>query len=204
MNKAELYYEPIRHPWTADEMRAAVGCIRAMIADEAKGRDPHRKERLEALATELGRERTTVRMRLGNIVHVLTQAGLPVPAGLPDLKCVGRRTAAVILDAWDALEAEGRRPWTDAELAEAVTVYRRIIAREKELGRSLLPSEACDAVSEAASLLKRRWSEARRVLAAVAACAQNACGQVPSFFQEEAVASLGKTERNALELMLKD
>ncbi len=87
---------------------------------------------------------------------------------------VGRRTASAILDAWHELEAESvagqapaRRPWTEAELGEALAACRRMGAMEARIGRSLSLDEAGDAVCETAARIGRRWSETRRVMGAV-------------------------------------
>ncbi len=90
---------------------------------------------------------------------------------------MGTRIAATILDCWHELDAEGdlaatgqaqgRRPWNETELAEAVAAVRRMGEQEARLGRSLSPDEAGDAVCELAAWLGRRWSETRRIVCAV-------------------------------------
>jgi hypothetical protein len=173
--KYKPYEEPApRRSWTREEIRSAVRLVRDMLADEREGRDPHRPARIAALATDLGRQPQAVRMRLNNIVHVLTNADLPAPDCLPALTGVGRRTASAILDAWHELEAESvagqapaRRPWTEAELGEALAACRRMGAMEARIGRSFSLDEAGDAVCETAARIGRRWSETRRVMGAV-------------------------------------
>ena len=204
--KFKPYVEPVRRSWTRAELEATVRAVRAMAAAEAAGRDPRRLERQRALAAELGRDPKTVRPRLANVVHVLAQASLPVPTCLRPLGGVGTRTTATILDVWHSLDAEedlaasgqtsARRPWTAAELSEALDVCRRMAALEATLGRPLDEDEAGDAVSEAACQLGRRWSEARRVMAAVAGLED---GPGPRCLQDVDPAVLEDAEATALE-----
>ncbi len=207
MRRIEPYVEPVRRPWTRDELQSAVAAIRAMATDEVAGRDPRRLERIKALAAELGRQPQAVRMRLSNAVHVLHEAGLPVPACIPPLPGVGRRIATSILDAWHQLDvaedmaaskpASGpaRRPWTEAELQEALSACRRMGAMEARLGRSLSLDEIGDAVCETACQLGRRWSETRRVMVAVNELADAPEGDVPADAEE---AELTAEERAVL------
>ncbi len=194
MRRYEPYVEPVRRSWTRDELRAAVACVRAMSTDEAAGRDPRRLERLGALATELGRDRQPVRMRLANIVHVLEGAGLLAPDCLPALPGVGRRIAAAILDAWHELDAaedmaasgpvQARRPWTEEELSEALSTCRRMAVMEARLARALSPDECGDLIAETVARLGRRWSETRRVLTSVNNLAERTEGASPADAEE--------------------
>ena len=206
--KYQPYEEPQpRRPWTRAELEAAVRCVRAMAEDEAAGRDPRRTERIAELATELGRERQAVRMRLNNIVYVLADAGLPVPNCLPPLPGVGRRIAAMILDCWHELDAEQdlaasgqtsrRRPWTKAELRDAVAATRRMGAMEARLGRCLSLDEIGDAVCELACDLGRRWSDTRRIL-----CAVNELADMPEGTAPADATDLSGEERRTLERLL--
>ncbi len=207
MRRYEPYEEPVRRPWTRDEILAAVRCVRAMAADEATGQDPRRTECIAELAAELGRGRQAIRTRLANIVHVLEGAGLPAPTCLPALPGVGRRIAAMSLDCWHELDAtedlaasgpvQARRPWAEDELSEALAACRRMAVAEARLGRSLSLDETGDAICETAARLGRRWSEARRVLTAVNELAERTEGAVPADATD-----LSGEERRTLERLL--
>ncbi len=215
--KYRPYEEPVRRSWTRDEIRATVACVRAMVADEGAGRDPHRTERTRELATALGRDVTSVRPRLCNVATVLRRAGLPAPACLPDMPNVGRRTEVAILDAWRELEsadtAEGpagsgqasaRRPWTEAELKEALDAFRSMSEQEVRLGRSLSLDEAGDRICETAARLGRRWSETRRVMAAIGAMDGFIDGTAPRCLEAVAPAVLVASEATALERLRRE
>ncbi len=211
MRKFEPYTDPSpRRPWTRAELEAAVACVRAMAEDEATGQDPRRTERQAALAAELDRGSQAVRLRLSNIAHVLREASLPAPDCVSPLPGVGRRIAAAILDAWHALDAEedlaasvpaipDRRPWDEAELAEALSACRRMESQEATLGRPLDTDEAGDAVSEVACQTGRRWSETRRVMADIGAMDGFIDGTAPRCLEAVAPAVLVASEATALE-----
>ncbi len=177
-----------------------------MVADEQAGRDPRRLERIRELMTALGRELQTVRLRLGNVVHVLATAGVPVPACVRPMPGVGTRIASAMLDAWHALDAEddlaafgpvqARRPWTAEELADALGAVQRMSTMEARLGRSLTLDEAGDIASEVACQLGRRWSETRRVMSAVSGLAD---GPGPRCLEAVDPAVLEDAEATALE-----
>lgn len=211
MRRIEPYIEPVRRRWTRDELRAAVQAVRAMAADEVAGRDPRRTERIAELATELGRERQAVRMRLNNIVYVLADAGLPTPSCLPALPGVGRLIATTMLDVWHALDAEEdmatskpvavpvRRPWTTEELADALSAVRGMSTQEAKLGRSLDADDAGDRVCEVAFQLGRRWSETRHIMAAIGAITGTSGESGPRCLQDVDPAVLEDAEATALE-----
>ncbi|MCR5258143.1 MAG: hypothetical protein K6E40_08305 [Desulfovibrio sp.] len=215
--KYRPYEEPApRRAWSRDELRTTVRIVRDMLADEQQGCDPRRLERIKALADALGREPQTVRLRLCNVAAVLRRAELPAPACLPDMPSVGRRTEATILDCWHELDATedmaaskptsgiARRPWTTVELKTVLEACRRMVRQEEALGRPLDADDAGDRVCEVACQLGRRWSETRRVMAAIGAMADVIDGTAPRCLDAVAPAVLDGAESAMLERLRRE
>ena len=185
-----------RKPWSRGELKAAVDCYRGIVRDEQAGVPVDRAERISALAEDLARKFSAVRLRMQNISWILSERGLPVADCIPLLSGVGRKVMDAVLDVYGELEAAesgaGEAPWTEEQLRAVLVAYRELAGLEASKARF----DAGDRICALAQETGRRFSQCRLRLANVAWLMQKrgrkpiACLEPAEDMPEETMAAL--------------